>query len=532
MKNLSLVILAAVITAFGWWELSGLVTLAGFVPLLVLASRHDGSRRSFLKMSGWTLLFIALWYGLTVWWVWFATPAGPIAATFFAWVYTGTAFMLWFFISKRAPKALSYTVLVSAWTVGEWIYNNNQASFPWLSLGNGFAHDVWAVQWYEWTGAFGGTVWVLVTSILIYEFLIVRPEGRRRIFAPRNILPPVLAVVVPVAVSLALWFGHEEPSATTRVTIVQPNISAWDEASIPDGAKADNLAELAAEAPADARFVVMPETAIGEMLVEGSLGDSPSLSTIRAAVASRAPHATVVVGATTRRNYGNVPRPTHTSYASPEGWYDVYNAALAVAPDGGVVIHHKAKMVIGAEMMPTWWWVRGLVSLVENLGFYAGHYGYGTERKVFTNDGVRAGAGICWESVYGEYTSEFVRNGAQALFIITNDGWWGDTPGYRQHFDFARLRAIENRRSVARSANTGRSGFIDSRGRVMHGDDGQPLTLEWERRGTLTADIALNDHMTLFTRLGDWPCRVSLLLLGLSILYFIAWRIRRRNHLV
>ncbi len=195
-------------------------------------------------------------------------------------------------------------------------------------------------------------------------------------------------------------------------------------------------------------------------------------------------------------------------------------------------------MVIGAEMMPDWWWVKGLEKLVSGLEFYAGHYGYGTVRTVFSNDGgsalgaidegadpIFAGAGICWESVYGEYTSEFVRGGAEVLFIITNDGWWYNTPGHRQHFDLARLRAVETRRAIARSANTGRSGFITSRGDVRE-------TLEWEERGTITDEVALNRRMTLFVRFGDWPARISMLVLGLSILYFIAYRIRKRNLIV
>ncbi len=520
-RNFLLVSLAAVMMAFGWLELTGLVMLGGFVPLLVLASGYDGSWHSFRAMLGWTMLFIALWYTLTVWWVWFATPAGPIAATFFAWVYTGLPFMLWFFVSKRAPKALSYTVLVSAWTVGEWVYNTNQASFPWLALGNGFARDIPLVQWYEWTGVYGGTVWVLVTSILIYEFLVVRRPWRWR-----NLFVPGLSVVVPIVVSLVIYWTYDEPVRTAKVTIVQPNIPAWEENSISDEEKAANLAELAARAPADARFIVMPETTIGEVLVEGNLAESPSLATIRATVARDSPQATVVVGAMTRRNYTAPAKPTHTAYGSAEGgWFDIYNAALAISPAGEAAIHHKAKMVIGAEMMPTWWWVRGLQKLFDDAAFYAGHYGYGTVRTVFENDGMYAGADICWESVYGEYTSEFVRNGAEVLFIITNDGWWGDTPGYRQHFDFARLRAIETRRAIARSANTGRSGFITSRGDVRE-------TLEWEERGTITDDVTLDRRQTLFVRLGDWPCRVSLLVMGLSVLYFIVYRVRKKDHFV
>jgi apolipoprotein N-acyltransferase len=259
-------------------------------------------------------------------------------------------------------------------------------------------------------------------------------------------------------------------------------------------------------------------------------------------MAEHSPQATLVVGAMTYKLYGET-KPTRTARGNAEtGYYYLFNTALAIAPDGKTDIHHKAKMVIGAEMMPTWWWVRWLRKLVARFEFYAGQYGYGTVRTVFKNeaasetpgtadgvvsagDPICAGAGICWESVYGEYFSEFVQNGAEVLFIITNDGWWHNTPGHRQHFDLARLRAVETRRAIARSANTGRSGFITSRGDVRE-------TLEWDIRGTLTDDVSLNRDMTLYVRFGDWICRISLLVLGLSILYFIAYRVRRKDHMV
>jgi apolipoprotein N-acyltransferase len=534
MKNLLLVVGAAAMMSLGWLELSGLPMLAGFVPLLMLANRLNASRRDWWKMAGWIALFITLWYAITVWWVWYATPAGPIAATFFAWIYTGIPLMLWFHISKRAPKALSYTVLVTAWTAGEWLYNTSQASFPWLATGNGFAHDTWAVQWYEWTGAYGGTVWVLITSILIYEFLVAR-----RPFRAKNLIAPAVAIVLPLAVSLVLYVTHSEPARTAKVTIVQPNVDPWTEDELAPEQRTANLTELAAQAPADARFIVMPETTIPDRPAEVLLDSSASLAALRATAGEHSPQATLVVGAVTYGLYGER-QATPTARHGVNGWYDVFNSSLAIAPDGKIDIHHKAKMVIGAEMMPTWWWIRGLQKLVANLDFYAGQYGYGTVRRVFSNSAggassaetstatavpVTAGAEICWESVYGEYTSEFVRNGAEVLFIITNDGWWRNTPGHRQHFDYARLRAIETRRAVARSANTGRSGFITSRGDVGR-------TLEWQQRGTLTDDVALNREITFFVRFGDWPCRISLLVLGLSVLYFIAYRVRKKNLLI
>ncbi len=518
LQNLLLVVLAAVMMSFGWMELTGLVMLGGLVPMLILAARYDRSRRSFWKMAGWTTLFITLWYALSIWWVWYATPAGPIAATFFAYVFTGLPFMLWFYVSKRAPKALSYTVLVSVWMVGEWVYNWNQASFPWLNIGNGFACDIWLVQWYEWTGVYGGTLWVLVTNILLYEFLVVR--------RPRNWLPPVLAAVIPPIVSIIMFLAYDEPKRTATTTIVQPNIDAYEKFEVlSQEEQTANLIDLMGRAPADVKFIVMPETAIDEGLTEGRLANSESIKAIRKLAEEKYPDAMVIVGATTYKIYGTTQK-TKTARGNDEsGYYDVYNTAIAIDPSGKIDLHHKSKLVIGVEMMPDWWWVKYLGDLVVDLGGTSGQLGYDTVRKVFDNGGVYAAAGICYESIYGQYYTEFVRNGAEVMFIITNDGWWDDSPGYRQHFDFARLRAIETRRAIARSANTGKSGFINTRGDVVE-------SLGWEKRGAITADIPLNRKTTLYVRFGDYLSRISLLVWGLGMLYFIAYRIRKKDHIV
>ena len=111
------------------------------------------------------------------------------------------------------------------------------------------------------------------------------------------------------------------------------------------------------------------------------------------------------------------------------------------------------------------------------------------------------------------------------MFVITNDGWWGDTPGYRNHFAYARLRAIETRRSVVRSANTGISGFISPRGDVSQ-------TLGWDVRGTLTSDVPLNDTITYYVRYGDQIARLCVYVFLLGLLYFMAYRVRKKFHIV
>ena len=111
------------------------------------------------------------------------------------------------------------------------------------------------------------------------------------------------------------------------------------------------------------------------------------------------------------------------------------------------------------------------------------------------------------------------------LFVLTNDGWWDDTPGYKQHFSYSRMRAIETRRYIVRSANTGISGFINSRGNVLD-------TLGWNKRGIVTRTIPLSDKTTFYTQYGDMLGRLGEFVFMLSILYFIVYRFRRRSHLV
>ena len=111
------------------------------------------------------------------------------------------------------------------------------------------------------------------------------------------------------------------------------------------------------------------------------------------------------------------------------------------------------------------------------------------------------------------------------MTVLSNDGWWGNTPGHKRLFDFCRLRAIETRRSIVRSANTGVSGFITARGDVVD-------RMDWEERGVLTSDVELRNDVTLYVRYGDWIGRLGLLLTFLGVMYFTAYRVRRRNHLV
>lgn len=519
MKNGFLLCAAsAVLMSAAWIGLGSVWLLIGMVPMLMLSARMDASGRSMWKMAGWTALWIALWYAIDVWWVWYATPAGPIAAAIVAIMYLGTAFMLFHFVSKRAPKPLAYTVLACAWIAAEYFYNTWQLSFPWLNIGNGFAREPWIVQWYEYTGVYGGTLWVLLCNILIYECIVVA--------RPRRAAAPLVAILLPAAVSLAIYSTFDMPQKTASVSVLQPDIDPWNEKfDTSQKTQTENLLSLAETSPEDVQFIIMPETAIDEDISEDNVNAAPSVGLFRRLLAEKYPQASIITGATTFRFYDSPATPTARPSRSTGGWYDIYNTAIGIDTSANTVLHHKNKLVIGAEMMPDWWWVKNLDRFILDLGGTTGHFGTDSFRRTFRSGGVVTASMICYESIYGAYVSQYVRNGAQFLCVITNDGWWGDTPGYRQHFSYARLRAVENRRSIARSANTGISGFIDPRGDVMQ-------SLGWDKRGALHADIPLNDRTTFYTRHGDYICSLAIYTLGLCLLYFMAYRIRRRTHFV
>ena len=189
-----------------------------------------------------------------------------------------------------------------------------------------------------------------------------------------------------------------------------------------------------------------------------------------------------------------------------------------------VEFYHKSKLVPGPEQMPFQRLLRPIQNIAFDLGGTVGSLGYSKTRKVFTtSDGrFKVPAIICYESIYGDFVNGFVRNGANMLTVITNDGWWGNTAGHRQHFTFSRLRALETRRPLARSANTGISAFIDQRGDVI-------LETSYWIPAVKKATLITNDKLTFYVKYGDYIGRISTLIAVLMLLISISISLSRKR---
>lgn len=510
----ALAIASAILLSIPWEGASCITIFVGLVPLLLISAQYDSSWRDAFSMFCWALLTFVLWNIATIWWVGNATPIGPIAATICSTWWSIIPFMIYHIVSKRASKALAYVTLITAWIAGEYLYTQAPAlSFPWLTLGNAFAYDTWAVQWYEYTGVFGGSLWVMLVNVLALEAALTMHK--------RAWVVATLALVIPIGVSIALFYKYDAGGKLytsldkMTVSVTQPNIPAYEKYDIPVLQQQSNLLELLAEAPDSAEFVLMPETALAEVMNERNPESARIVNHIEDVLGRTKPMTMVVSGGEMLRSYGSTKGSETARIRSYSNFYsDMFNSAVGIDTTSKVQKHHKGKLVVGVETIPLWLRRAGDMFAVD-LGGTFGQLGIGESQMPFEHNGKKVAPAICYEGIYGDYMAEFVRNDAEALFLLSNDGWWGNTLGHKYLFAFCRLRAIELRRDVARSANTGVSGFI-----TMQGEDLQRL--EWDKRGVLTADIRLNRAKTFYAKYGDYIGRLSLYIAGLCLLYFVA----------
>ena len=512
---------SAILLSIPWEGASCITLFVGLFPLLLISAQYSSSRRDAFAMMGWAALAFVLWNVATIWWVWNATPAGPIAATICSTWWSLLSFMLYHIVSKHAPKALAYVVFVTAWIAGEYLYTQAPGlSFPWLALGNGFADDPWAVQWYEYTGVFGGSLWVLLVNILALEACLTM---RKKAW-----INATLALVVPLVISIVLFYKYDAEGKLytsldkMTVSVTQPNIPCYEKFDMTAEKQQNNLMELLAQAPDSAEFVLMPETALAEMINERQPEYSQIVNRISDYLRKEKPATMVVSGGETMRLYG---KSKGSATARKRGMYymDIFNSSLGIDTTQKVQLHHKGKLVVGVETIPMWLREVGDKYAID-LGGTFGQLGIGKSAVPFEHNGKKVAAAICYEGLYGGYVTEFARNGAEALFVVSNDGWWGNTLGHKYLFAFCRLRAIELRRDIARSANTGVSGFI-----TMQGEDVERM--EWDNRGVLTQDIRLNPEPTFYAKYGDYIGRLSLYIAMLCLLYFIALWAKKKFYL-
>ena len=492
---------------------SGLFILLALVPLLLIEDHACTS--SFKKSSGLVFLYASLtffiWNVLSTWWIADASIAGAITAIMVNTFLFSLIFWLFHITHKTLGAAIGYSSLIAYWAAFEYYYLNAEISWPWLNLGNAFANSYPLVQWYEYTGTLGGTAWALLVNVFLFLFLkklLSRNNAKLNLY----LTTCLILIMFPIGSSIFRYYTYVEAVNPCYIALIQPNFNSYNR-QITIRQKCSALIQLADSVSDDSTdYIVAPEALIEGNLCESTVDKNFSIITLRDFVNSKK-RATLILGALTYRDYSpeEVRQNKANIVSSPAVNYDRYNSAVQIDKSDTIQFYHKSKLVVGIEKMPYPKALKFLKNLVEQFGGSFVSYGTQAKRDVFMspNHIARVAPVICYESIYGEFVTRYIKNGANIIFIITNDGWWGNTPGYMQHLSYARLRAIETRRSIARSASTGISAFISQRGDIV-------ASTHWDKRTSIKGSVNLNDEKTFYVKHGDYIGKISSLL---SILF-------------
>ncbi|MCR5115806.1 MAG: apolipoprotein N-acyltransferase [Bacteroidales bacterium] len=526
------------------WPPHGFPLLAFFalVPLLWVGETVAAELPRFplFKGMGYAYPAFFVWNACTTWWVWNSTPEGSIAMMLLNSLFMAIVFGAWVrFRTLKLPAITSPVAFAAFWCSWEFLHLNWDISWPWLNLGNLFSSCTEYVQWYEITGAFGGTLWVIVANFLALFFLqALRMSGHRRIILGISCL---LWIVLPATVSLIRYHTYDMPNEDSaksiEVVVVQQNTDPWvEEYAMTNQEHAARLLSVARPLITEhTDLVVCSESAIANtllyerlMLGRGRESQVYSAFDLFDTTILTHPELNFIFGTSVAHYYETKATPTarFMEYAIGKQYVDYFNASACYNRYGVTGLYYKSKLVPGVEKMPYPKVFGFLEDLAVDLGGISGSLGEDTEQRCFQLAEKQAliGCPICYESAYGEHFGKFVQNGAQAMAVITNDAWWGETPGHQQHFLFSKLRAVESRRTIMRAANTGISAFIDERG------DAHQVTRYGERTA-IRQRVLLNDHLTFYTRYGDYLARFCAFLAAAIVLAGVVIRIGRRRSL-
>lgn len=518
------------LSALAWHEkATGLIMICAFVPYLFIfqysVNEKAPGRLVFMRMLPGFIIYNML----TLLWLHNASVAGLVYILSANAFLMSSVFWLSFLIYKRSSSFLGYTSLLSFWLIFEHIASRLSILTPWLNLGNALGKEIMFIQWYDITGIAGGTMWILLCNISLF-FILFRPNKRRKhIYRP--VILFLLLFSLPSALSFYKYNNYRAAGNEAEILIIQPNIDPYTEKFSGHSFEKQlrYMLRLAADNMSDSTdWLVLPETVVDDPFYEDKVLDNKyylmidSLREINDSIS-------IIAGLTTMRSFhaSGTERPgTATMIDSSNVYYEIYNTAMQVNPGQDVNFYHKSKLVPGIEKkintLPAFIHER----LVPELGGTMTGYGSQDERTVFIHPYGRGMAApvICYESVYGDFVTGYIRNGANLIIIITNDGWWKNTAGYKQHLMFARIRAIENRRAVARAANTGISCFIDSRGNIIK-------QTGWWEKGVISHSLPVNNDNTFYSSNGDFISRyISVFGIFILVITFIAVPIRRLRY--
>jgi apolipoprotein N-acyltransferase len=511
----------------GWC--SGLILLFAFVPFFLIENYLFENPKKFTPNAFFILVLpgFVIFSIISLGWMRVASITGAIC------VIMGLSFLMSFslwvahIVRIRAGNIAGFIALITFWLTYEFISLNVNIVSPWLNLGNGLSKDILFVQWYEVTGTSGGSLWILCSNLFLTIILTNSMRKKKRNYL--YLLIWLLIIIIPSVISIFRYNTIKQNDKNgSEVIIIQPNTDPYTEKfTIPFVDQLKKVINMAGpEITENTKWIVTPETTIDDPANLDSLGNDKYIRMLKGMIINH-PDINVLSGLVTYRLYPQMNEAPTVSARRIDAsglYYDHFNSAVQIDSSAFFGVYHKSKLVPGIEMQFSNGPGRFITKILPYLGGTKWGYGMQENRVCFTHttDSLKIAPVICYESVFGRFVTGYIKKGAQAIFIITNDGWWKNTIGYNQHLDFASLRAIESRRPVARCANTGVSCFIDIRGK-------RTIETEWWSKAVIKGVIYPETRITPYVKYGDFLLLISVFESWLIVLIvFISMPLKKK----
>ncbi len=541
MKYIFLSLISALLLSISWptYGIPFFIFFA-FVPLLLM--EQEISKFSKINKKGWvvfglTYLAFFIWNVVTTGWLYHAkNPDGnnsllavaiPVIVNS---LLMSLVFQLYYWYKKVRGTYFGLVFFVAIWLSFERFHLNWEFTWPWLNLGNSFSEYPQLIQWYDTIGATGGSFWILLINVFAFYTLRIWQAGRIRKDLVKNISILTAIIVLPLLISIYKYNSYQEkPVGEVTTLLLQPKLDPYTEKYSKDSLQI--LGELLSLAEENSKtkvdFFIAPETAFpgNGSLSENGFNKSTSIA-IAKEFLGKHPQSIFLTGASTHKFLFDEADTEDYSTEIQEGvWVNSYNSALQIIPNQEVEVYHKAKLVPGVEIFPYIRYLKPILGdAMLDFGGANSSLGIDKERKVFSNTFNKAKMApiICYESIYGEYVTDYVKNGANLLAIMTNDSWWDNTEGHKQLLSYARLRAIETRREIVRAANSGISAHINARGDILQ-------DTFYDDKTALLVKANLLEEKSIYTKIGDLISRIAIFVLGFLIIYHFGERIASKK---
>ena len=471
-RPLTLIILSAVLLTLSFPQAN--IWMFSWIGLVPLMRALDGKK---LGQAFWTAYMGGLlFFSGTIYWFVHVTIFGAILLILYFAVYFGL-FGLGYSYARDRSALFKLLVLPSWWVVLEFARGHLLTGFDWASLGYAQYTNLPVIQIADITGVFGVSFLIVMVNVGVKLCMEVRTVNKPRGFVYGWGMAGVPVFVLVMVLGYGGWrlhaFSQMQSSSSMAVTVIQANIPQamkWESSAWPDIMR--RYLALTRKAAMDhPDLIVWPETSFPGFLWE----DDDLLQDIK----------TLVQQINTPLLFGSI--------VKEEGNY--HNAAILLSGQGEVTQqYHKMHLVPFGEYIP----LRRFFPFLERI-VPISDFTPGTQRTVF---GSHFSVLICFEDTVARLTRQFVGQGARWLINITNDAWFQDSKAPFMHLQGAVFRAVENRRSLVRAANTGVSCIIDPRGtivRQVEDEHNKPTFVD----GYAIATIYPNDAKTLYTKYGD-----------------------------